>query len=64
MNNPWKGKHGPLMIAEIGGNHMGDFEYAKRLTELAIDADVDYVKYQLYSEIHWFPDESPDRNAH
>ena len=24
----WKGKYGPLLIAEIGGNHEGDFEYA------------------------------------
>ena len=45
----WKGKHGPLLIAEIGGNHEGDFAYAKRLTELAIGADVDYIKFQLYS---------------
>ena len=28
----WRGKHGPLLIAEIGGNHEGDFEYAKKLT--------------------------------
>ena len=32
----WKGKNGPLLIAEIGGNHEGDFSYAKRLTKLAI----------------------------
>ena len=31
----WSGKHGPLLIAEIGGNHEGDFAYAKRLTKLA-----------------------------
>lgn len=48
MNN-WKGKYGPLLIAEIGGNHEGDFEYAKRLVKLAIDTDVDYVKLQIYS---------------
>lgn len=47
--NPFQGKHGPLLIAEIGGNHEGNFEYAKKLTELAIAADVDYIKYQLYS---------------
>ncbi len=32
-NNTWKGKNGPLLIAEIGGNHEGDFNYAKRLTK-------------------------------
>ena len=25
----WKGKNGPLLIAEIGGNHEGSFQYAK-----------------------------------
>ena len=29
---PWQGRNGPLMIAEIGGNHEGDFDYARRLT--------------------------------
>ena len=24
--NTWEGKHGPLLIAEIGGNHEGDFD--------------------------------------
>ena len=45
----WKGKNGPLLIAEIGGNHEGDFEYAKKLTKLAIKSDVDVVKFQFYS---------------
>ena len=49
MNNIWEGKHGPLLIAEIGGNHEGDFEYAVKLTDLAIKSDVDYVKFQIYS---------------
>ena len=30
--NFWTGKNGPLMIAEIGGNHEGRFAYAKKLT--------------------------------
>jgi len=61
----FQGKHGPLLIAEIGGNHEGNFEYAKKLTELAISTDVDYVKFQMYtgdsivSRI-----ESPERNQH
>tara|TARA_B100000029_G_scaffold516296_1_gene628514 strand:+ start:8776 stop:9810 length:1035 start_codon:yes stop_codon:yes gene_type:complete len=45
----WKGKCGPLLIAEIGGNHEGDFEYAKKLTKLAINSGVDVVKFQIYS---------------
>lgn len=65
MSNNWTGKHGPMLIAEIGGNHEGDFEYAKKLTQLAIESGADYVKFQIYtgdglvSKI-----ESPDRNQH
>jgi len=65
MNTNWQGKHGPLLIAEIGGNHEGDFEYAKRLTQLAIEADVDYIKYQLYSgDTLVSRVENPVRNKH
>ncbi len=53
------------MIAEIGGNHEGDFEYAKRLTQLAIEANVDYIKFQLYSgDSLVSPVENPVRNQH
>lgn len=48
MSN-WKGKNGPLLIAEIGGNHEGDFDYAQRLTNLAIDSGADFIKYQIYT---------------
>jgi N-acetylneuraminate synthase/N,N'-diacetyllegionaminate synthase len=66
MNNTiWEGKNGPLLIAEIGGNHEGDFEYAKKLTQLAIDSGSDYVKFQIYSGDGLVnPFESPDRNKH
>jgi len=47
-SNHFKGKFGPLLIAEIGGNHEGDYDYAKKLTQLAIDSDVDCIKFQLY----------------
>lgn len=61
----WNGKHGPLLIAEIGGNHEGDFEYAKALTRLAIASDVDYIKFQIYSgDTLVNPVESPVRNQH
>lgn len=59
------GSHGPLLIAEIGGNHEGDFDTARRLADLAIEAGADAIKFQVY-----FGDtlvsvrESPDRNAH
>ena len=65
MSSFWKGKYGPLLIAEIGGNHEGDFDYARRLTELALEADVDYVKYQLYQgDTLVSREESPQRNQH
>jgi len=61
----FRGKHGPLLIAEIGGNHEGDFDYAVELTNLAIETNVDYVKYQLYTGDHLVnPVISPDRNKH
>jgi N-acetylneuraminate synthase/N,N'-diacetyllegionaminate synthase len=63
--NTWKGKHGPLLIAEIGGNHEGDFDYAKKLTQLAIESDVDYIKFQIYSgDTLVNPIENPVRNQH
>lgn len=65
MLNPFEGKHGPLLVAEIGGNHEGDFEYAKKLAKLAIESDVDYVKFQIYTgDTLVSKQESPDRNKH
>lgn len=65
MKSIWQGKHGPLLIAEIGGNHEGDFEYAMQLTELALEADVDYIKYQIYQgDTLVSREESPQRNQH
>ncbi|UGS20603.1 N-acetylneuraminate synthase family protein [Flavobacterium cyclinae] len=65
INSPFHGKFGPLLIAEIGGNHEGDFEYAKKLTQLAIDTNVDYVKFQIYTGDTLVSQlESPDRNKH
>lgn len=65
MSEVLKGKHGPLLIAEIGGNHEGDFEYAKKLTQLAIDTDVDMVKFQIYTGDSLVSKlESPTRNKH
>ena len=61
----WNGKHGPLLIAEIGGNHEGNFEYAQELTQLACESGVDAVKFQIYtgdSLVNKIVD--PDRNKH
>ena len=61
----WSCDRGVYLIAEIGGNHEGDFDTAVRLTELACASGVDAVKFQIYtgdtlvSEV-----ETPDRHAH
>ena len=65
MSKPFAGKYGPLLIAEIGGNHEGDFEYAKMLAKLAIESGVDFVKFQIYTGDSLVSKlESPDRNKH
>ncbi len=48
MKNIWKGKYGPLLIAEIGANHEGSFSYAKKLLKKAFLSDVDAIKFQIY----------------
>lgn len=63
--SPWKGRHGPLLIAEIGGNHEGDFSVARSMTEKAISARPDFIKFQLYrGDTLVSPVESPTRHAH
>ena len=46
--NIWQGKNGPLLIAEIGGNHEGSFKYAKKLLNLGKLSGVDVLKFQIY----------------
>ena len=36
-----------FIIAEIGNNHNGDLDLAKRLVDLALDAGADCVKFQM-----------------
>jgi sialic acid synthase SpsE/spore coat polysaccharide biosynthesis protein SpsF (cytidylyltransferase family) len=63
--SPWRGKAGPLMIAEIGGNHEGDFAAARDMAEQAIRSGVDCVKFQIYrGDTLVSPVESPDRYKH
>jgi N-acetylneuraminate synthase/N,N'-diacetyllegionaminate synthase len=59
--------HNPklLLIAEIGGNHEGDFNEAKRLTELALASEADAIKFQIYrGDLLVSSIESPERNIH
>ena len=61
----WSGKNGPMLIAEIGGNHEGNFNYAKKLVNLAIKSGVDAVKLQIYKGDELVsPFESKKRNKH
>lgn len=65
LTTPWRGRAGPLMIAEIGGNHEGNFEVAKTMAEQAIASGVDCVKFQIYrGDTLVSPVESPDRHKH
>jgi N,N'-diacetyllegionaminate synthase len=38
-----------FVIAEIGGNHEGDVETARKLMHLAIESGADSIKFQVYS---------------
>ncbi len=63
--SPFSGTYGPLVIAEIGGNHEGSYEKALSLVELAITTEVDAVKLQLYSpDLLVNATLDPDRHAH
>lgn len=37
-----------LIIAEAGVNHNGDFNLAKKLIDVAVDAGVDFIKFQTF----------------
>ena len=64
MNN-WKGKHGVYLIAEVGGNHGGNFDKAQKLTQLACASGVDAVKFQIYTADSLATKvEDPERHAH
>jgi len=62
----WKKPDGrPMLIAEIGGNHEGNFNSALKLLELAIESGSDVVKFQIYTGDSLVnPILSPDRNKH
>lgn len=55
----------PFIIAEIGGNHEGNFARAKKLLKLAAKTGADAVKFQIYrGETLVSPIESPERYQH
>src|SRR6186713_2593066 len=41
-------KNKVIIIAEAGVNHNGNIHLAKKLIDAAVDADVDYVKFQSF----------------
>jgi N,N'-diacetyllegionaminate synthase len=52
-------------IAEIGGNHEGNYDYAKKLTQLAIESGADAIKFQFYTGDTLVSSvEDKDRNLH
>jgi N-acetylneuraminate synthase/N,N'-diacetyllegionaminate synthase len=54
-----------FVIAEIGGNHEGNLDYAKRLLVQAANAGADAVKFQSYSADGMVSSfEDPDRHKH
>ena len=46
MFNPYTDSYTPFIIAEIGINHNGDVNIAKKLIDVAVDAGCDAVKFQ------------------
>lgn len=40
--------HRTIIIAEAGVNHNGDINLAKKLVDKAVEAQVDYVKFQIF----------------
>ena len=61
-----RSKRNPVyLVAEIGGNHEGSFDKAVEMLNLALQAGVDAVKFQiLRGDRLVSPLESPDRNQH
>ncbi|MBT7487587.1 MAG: hypothetical protein HN673_14555, partial [Rhodospirillales bacterium] len=52
-----------LIIAEIGNNHEGDFDLARRLIDEAAEAGVQAVKFQTFIPEHYSSQLDSDRIA-
>lgn len=58
-------KNAVFFIAEIGGNHEGNYKYAQKLTRLALDSGADAIKFQFYTGDTLVSRlQDADRNAH
>ena len=60
-NRPVGDDHPIFIVAEIGINHNGDLENAKRLIDAAVRAEVDAVKFQKRTPELCVPDEYKDQ---
>ena len=55
----------PIVVAEIGCNHKGDFKIAKKMVKVAADIGIIYVKFQkrdnryLLKEDYYKPHPNP-----
>jgi sialic acid synthase len=47
----------PLVVSEIGCNHLGDFDIAKELIKLSKDCGADYAKFQKRNSHELLTDE-------
>lgn len=52
-------KHPVFIIAEVGSNHNKDMKQAKRLIEIAAEAEADAVKFQTYSSETLYSKKTP-----
>lgn len=48
------------IIAEAGSNHNGDFENAKKLIDVAVEAGADAVKFQIFKAEKLYSKKTPD----
>ncbi len=60
-NQKFKKKKRPLIIAEIGNNHEGNFSVAKKLIDQAAEAGVDAVKFQTFKTKKFVTDKEKKR---